>query len=147
MDSMERSPHWGHALGALSLFGLLILALLATLMNRQPAVRAEAARIEKDRIQAVFLNDGQVYFGDLAAVTSTTMVMENIFYLADDQNLQTPEAAQGEEAPKFTLVKLGTSELHRPEDRMMIARDEVTFWENLQEDAPIVKTIREFQSK
>lgn len=104
-------------------------------------------RLDKNALQAVFLTNGQVYFGNVTAVDSQTMTLENIFYLQENQELQASEEdKQSEESsPAFTLAKLGKTELHAPEDIMVVNLDHVLFWENLKSDSQVVKAVQEYQ--
>jgi hypothetical protein len=43
-------------------------------------------------------------------------------------------------------VKLGC-ELHAPFDQMVINRDQVTFWENLQDDGQVAKAVATFKKE
>jgi hypothetical protein len=75
---------------------------------------------------AVFLNTGQVYFGNITEMNSKYLVINNIYYLQTANN----NGGTNSSSPNVTLVKLGC-ELHRPYDKMVVNRDQVTFWENL----------------
>jgi hypothetical protein len=82
-----------------------------------------------ERISAVFLLDGQAYFGHLEDVPwSGTIVLRDIYYLND--------------ATKFTtdlpvgLLKRG-NELHQPADVMYIRRDKVLVIERVTLGSPI----------
>lgn len=92
--------------------------------------------IKNDQYQAVFLSNGQVYFGKIMGVDNGTMVVEDVYYLQVDQQIQpeqdgSPGAqAQTNGEPQVSLAKLG-GELHGPEDQMFISTGEVVFWENL----------------
>ena len=95
-----------------------------------------------DKYQAVFLQNGQVYFGKLA-VGRDWLVLREIYYL------QVPSALQqgsGNASQNFQLVKLGT-ELHGPEDVMHLPREAVNFWENLKDDSQAVRAIRTYQQQ
>jgi hypothetical protein len=46
--------------------------------------------------------------------------------------------------PQVSLAKLG-SELHAPEDEMRINRDQILFWENLQDSGKVVQAIKNNQ--
>ncbi len=94
--------------------------------------------------QAVFLTNGQVYFGKLTE-GSDWMKLTDIYYLQVTQNLQqadTSTAAKND----IQLVKLG-SELHAPQDEMHIDRDKILFWENLKDDGKVVQAIHQYKSK
>lgn len=86
--------------------------------------------------QAVFLTNGQVYFGHLENYNRRYLRLKDVYYLQAAQPLQ-----QGREsAQSLNLVKLG-SELHGPEDAMFVPKDKILFWENLKGDSQVVKGI------
>ena len=109
--------------------------------------------------QAVFLSNGQVYFGKLANPNSNYPVLTDVYYLVVTRPLQQAaggEAAEegevvvegegGEEAvdlrPKYTLIKLG-GELHGPTDELRINRRHILFIEDLKDDSRLVTKIKE----
>jgi hypothetical protein len=104
----------------------------------------------KSEYQAVFLTNGQVYFGKLD-FEGHWYVLRDIYYLqvtqelqpasgnGSSQNITTPQ--NNSQQQKVQLVKLG-SELHGPEDAMYIARDKIMFWENLKSDSRVIQTIK-----
>lgn len=107
--------------------------------------------------QAVFLANGQVYFGHLKDLNGSYPQLTDIFYLVRQRPLQ--EAAGGEAAggevvpggqeairPEYTLIKLG-NELHGPKDMMRINRKHILFVENLKEDSMVVQKIKEFKEQ
>jgi hypothetical protein len=91
----------------------------------------ESKYVDTTKTQAVFLNGGQVYFGQIQALNGKYLRMTDVFYLRVNQQVQ-PNGQQQNSNPE--LVKLGC-ELHRPKDEMVINREQVTFWENLKEDS------------
>lgn len=97
--------------------------------------------------QAVFLTNGQVYFGKLSESTSMYVNLKDIYYLQVTQPVQGPKDAEQPTPPQqaqIQLVKLG-SELHGPQDEMQINRDQVLFFEDLKEEGRVVQAIREYQ--
>ncbi len=99
-------------------------------------------KIDENKWQAVFLNNDQVYFGNLKEVTKEYVALENIFYLRASQALQQGGGA----VPDLSLVKLG-SELHGPEDMMYVPRSAIIFWENLKDNSQVVQSIKNFLSQ
>lgn len=93
--------------------------------------------------QAVFLSNGQVYFGKVTNEAGDLVKVEDIYYLRVQQQVQ---PAEGEAAaqPEVKLVKLG-NEIHGPLDAMRINREHVLFVEDLKEDGKVVTAIRNFQ--
>lgn len=104
---------------------------------------AEQKFVDSTRLQAVFLSTGQVYFGNIKELNSKYFVVDNIYYL------QTSSAGTGTTASANTsvsLVKLGC-ELHSPQDKMVINRSQVTFWENLQDSGQVAKAVKTFKQQ
>jgi len=98
---------------------------------------------------AVFLTNGQVYFGKMYSSDSSTLDLRDIYYLqVNNQNsLQSGSSASPSPSasPDISLVKLG-NELHGPNDRMTINRDQVLFTESLKNDSKVVKAIADYQA-
>lgn len=95
--------------------------------------------------QAVFLNNGQVYFGHLSGTDTNNFTLKDIYYLQAQQPLQPVEDQDAAKAQQqLSLVKLGRFELHCPVDEMTINRDQVIFWEKLKTDSQVVQAIGEY---
>ena len=85
--------------------------------------------------QAVFLTNGQVYFGHIKNSNKTEIILTNVYYLRSADNPQ-----EENKPSEFSLVKLG-KELHGPTDVMRINRDHILFTEYLRNDSKIVQSI------
>ena len=96
--------------------------------------------------KAVFLTNGQVYFGKVANENMKPLVMTDIYYLQVQQQLQQGQSADKQQQvnQQIQLVKLG-NELHGPKDEMRINADQILLVESLKEDGQVVKTIHEYQ--
>lgn len=96
--------------------------------------------------QAIFLSNGQVYFGKMESSDSGQyLVLSDIFYLQLAKAPQPDSAKTTDEAQQqVSLVKLG-SELHGPVDKMRINRDHVIFIEQMKSDAKVVTAIEQFK--
>lgn len=97
--------------------------------------------------QAVFLTNGQVYFGKVTNGNQSEVILEDIYYLQVTRPLQ-QQAAAGEEQPnpqgELSLVKLG-SELHGPTDAMHINRQQILFIEDLKDDSSVSQAINNYK--
>jgi len=119
---------------------VLAVALIGLVVwGRTPS---EAQYIEKGKYQAVFLNGGQVYFGKIGKFNEKYLTLSDIFYLRVNQQVQPGQTTASNDV---SLAKLG-SELHGPQDRMVINRSEVQFWENLKDDGQVVKAITTYKA-
>lgn len=93
--------------------------------------------------QAVFLNNGQAYFGKLdTKQQGQYLILRDIYYFQQLRPLQ----GEGKENPDLSLMKLG-NELHGPTDMMQINRDHVLFVEDMKDDARVVQAIKSYKSK
>ncbi len=116
------------------LFSATILVVALVLSFFFSDVRNESRSISKDRLQAVFLNGGQqIYFGRIVSLNDKFIKLRDIYYLRVNQQVQ-PEGQSSVSANDISIVKLGC-ELHRPQDEMVISRDQVSFWENLKDES------------
>ena len=96
--------------------------------------------------QAVFLTNGQVYFGQASNLNANYVNLKDVYYLQVSQVLQ-PVQGKTESQPQqsISLAKLGVSELHKPKDEMKINRAHVVFIEDLDDDSQVVQAIRAYQ--
>jgi hypothetical protein len=82
------------------------------------------------RYQAVFLTNGQTYFGRLIDRIGPYVKIENAFYIQ-----QTP-AADDQSPAESRLIKRG-NELHQPLPYVLIPRSAILFIEDLRPDSPV----------
>lgn len=131
---------------------LTVLLILATIVaiayfGTRLAAGTTGGAVKGKQYQAIFLTNGQVYFGKLKSVDSSYLKLTDIYYLQVQQTVQPDQQKQENQnqQPNVSLAKLG-SELHGPEDTMYISRDQVLFWENLKEDGKVTQAIKDYQS-
>jgi hypothetical protein len=92
--------------------------------------------------QAVFLTDGQVYFGQLGSHNKRFALLKDVYYLKYTNGLQQDKAGDSStlSSRNLNLIKLG-GEAHGPEGEMFIAKDKILFFENLKETSTVVQAI------
>lgn len=146
----DTSPRWLRVLYIILLFSLtgLCIAVAYFMSTLNPN---ESKYVMTKKYQAVFLSNGQVYFGQIQSVNGRYVDLRNIFYLNSqngngNSNSQSTSTSSNSTNNQFTLVKLGC-ELHGPYDQMIINRGTITFWENLRDDSQVVKTIKQWQQQ
>lgn len=88
--------------------------------------------------QAVFLANGQVYFGHMKELNRSYAILKDVYYLRVSEQLQPP--AQKPQT-NVSLVKLG-DEIHGPENIMNIPKNQIIFWENMRDDSAVVQAIQ-----
>ncbi len=124
--------------------GIIIVVVLAVLAMMQQQGRLGSSK----GYQAVFLSNGQVYFGKVSNERSNTVIVKDIYYLQVQKQLQ--PVKEGEETAQTNtqvqLIKLG-NELHGPVDLMRINHDQILFIEDLKDDGRVVKAIKAFQER
>lgn len=101
--------------------------------------------------QAVFLTNGQVYFGKLSGMSASYATLTDIYYLqvttppvSNASQLNQQQVQQQQQQQRLSLVKLG-EELHGPVDEMKINRDQILFYEDMKESGKVMTSIRDYQ--
>jgi hypothetical protein len=123
---------------------VLVLALATLLYFGGPK---EGDNVDKNKQQAVFLANGQVYFSKIKSINDKYLVLNDIYYLNVNQQVQPDQKKEGEQSQSsISLVKLGC-ELHGPVDQMVVNRQQVTFWENLKDEGQVAKAIGEWKKQ
>ncbi|HVI60631.1 MAG TPA: hypothetical protein VM535_00565 [Candidatus Saccharimonadales bacterium] len=121
---------------------ILLVALVAVISFG--GAKSESKYVDTSRLQAVFLNTGQVYFGNIKALNNNYFILTNIYYLQAANTGSSNSTSKA--SSSVTLVKLGC-ELHEPYDQMVINSDQVTFWENLQDNGQVAKAVSTFEKQ
>ncbi len=143
---LNNGPEWFNWLNVVVLFGVAILiTMLAFSFARTDTKSSEEKYVDTSKYQAVFLNNGQVYFGKVASLNAKYVNLVGVYYLT--QNTTAAANGQQQATSDYTLVKLGCQQIHYPADQMLINRDQVTFWENLNKDGKVAKSIEEFKKQ
>jgi hypothetical protein len=132
---------WG-SLALLVIVAVLLLAVIGLCLTAKD--RSEASLIVPSKLQAVFLTNDQVYFGDITTLNGKTLVLNNVYYLQTQSTGSTATTTTNNN--NVSLVKLGC-ELHKPFDTMVINRSEVQFWENLQADGQVANAVKQFEQQ
>ena len=139
MKQMRNSKNpfiiFGVVVVLLLVLGFLFRDRLGVILNRNNA--------ELSDYQAVFLTNGQVYFGKISQTRDTYVVLKDIYYLQVNKQLQ-PADTQTASQSQLSLIKLG-NELHGPDDLMHINRDQILFFEDLKSDGRVAQAITEYQ--
>ena len=89
-------------------------------------------RVGAARYQAVFLSNGQTWFGHYRDRLGPYAAMESVYYV------QTKAAQETDVPPTSQLIKRG-NELHAPDPQVLIPKTAILFIEDLRDDSPIAK--------
>lgn len=121
--------------------GVLVVALLIGIaVFRGSTIVSQAPN--KDRQQAIFLTNGQVYFGKLSGLGSAYVTISDVYQVQQQAAGASPSPAPG----GLSLVAR-TSALHGPEPQMSVASDQILFYEDLKDDSEVAKLIKQDQEK
>lgn len=124
-----------------TLIALIILGVTGWLVSSN--MQTAGAAIDTSKYQAVFFANGNVYFGSLQPFSSESYKMTNVYY---PQAQTSDKAKDDDQQPtttdqsNITLLKLSDS-IHGPEDEMIIAKDQVLFYQNLKSDSKVTQLI------
>ncbi len=143
----SRLPVSGGILNTALVVLLIITSLVATayLGFRLVTGTSTGSAVKGKQYQALFLTNGQVYFGHMQSVDGSYVKLKDIYYLQVQQQVQPDANKNSNQQPQVSLAKLG-GELHGPEDIMYVSRDQVLFWENLKNDGKVASAIKDYQA-
>lgn len=131
---------------------ILVVAILAAagvLALSSNSSFNENKSINTKEYQAVFLTNGQVYFGKISDLNHKYVSITDIYYLqvqqsADNNTSLQNASGSSDKNSQVSLAKLG-NELHGPEDKMSVASDQVLFWENMKNDSKVSQAITKYR--
>jgi len=106
------------------------------------------ANIDNSKYQAVFLTNGQVYFGKLQMLNGNYIKLTDVYYLQAQTTDTTADlqATTKDNSSDVQLIKLG-NEIHGPSDEMIISKDQMLFFENLKKDGKVASSIAAYRTK
>ncbi|MDP3970771.1 MAG: hypothetical protein Q8P90_03650 [bacterium] len=107
---------------------------------------------DESTYQAVSLVNGQTFIGRLDKYSSNTYVLFDVYYLQETATTNpklTTETTTTEELPTqqdsgLQLMKL-SDDFHAPKNHVVLNREHILYWQDLDQDSPILKTILENQ--
>lgn len=135
----------------LTLAGALVAVLVVVVGAWFLYRSSTAATIESGKYQAVFFTNGQVYFGKLKQVNANYFKLSDVFYIqAQEADSKATDSKNPQETSSnstdIRLIKLG-SEVHGPDDAMIISKDQVLFFENLKKDGKVSDSITKYNAE
>lgn len=98
--------------------------------------------VDSSRYQAVFLINGQIYFGKLQDFNDTSYKLTNIYYPQAQSTDKDGETSTENASSGIQLIKLG-DEVHGPESEMFISKEQVLYYENLKADSKVTQLIQQ----
>lgn len=134
-----KKSFFGSFFGKIFLFFLTIAVIAGIVVLAIFYKNRKSSDQKASPYSAVFLSNGQVYFGKISNVKNNYLTLSNIYYI------QSPTSGQSQNQNNTTsgnvsLVKLG-NELHGPTDEMFINSSSILFYENLRTDSKVVQSI------
>lgn len=125
--------------------GLVLAAAVIALSGWFLYRSSTAATIDSSKYQAVFFTNGQVYFGKLNQVNASYFKLTDVFYIQAQESDSTQNESENpqetsNDSTDIRLIKLG-SEVHGPDDEMIISKDQILFFENLKKDGRVSDSI------
>src|SRR3989344_2703164 len=107
---------WQRVIMFVLLLGITVVILAAAGLAVYGGTTQESKYLKEGNLQAVFLNNGQVYFGGITNLNSRYVRLSNVYYLRQSDSPQPDKNSGTSNAnSNLSLVKLGC-EIHGPED-------------------------------
>lgn len=127
------------------LVALVLLITIGWSIFNSSTGSLEESKVDTTKYQAIFLNGGSTsgsvdyttYFGHISKINDKYIVLKDIYYLTTSQSTDSKTVTP-------QLTKLGCQQLHSPYDQMVINRNQMAFWENLQDSGKVVTAINDY---
>ncbi len=161
MARPEQSPVTSPSKMPWIILGVIVLVLIVLgILFREKLFKSSDSKTDTQQsasansgYQAVFLTNGQVYFGKLSQAGTDYPVLTDIYYLqvvqpplqGQQSSATTGSATTPDQQSQISLVKLG-NELHGPADEMHISKQQILFYEDLKTDGQVVKAIQSYKA-
>lgn len=113
-----------------------IVLLLALIFLWQVLTSLEFPLVDSKKWQAVSLSNTQIYFGHLKEISGKYALLKDAYYLQAPSGTQTTT----------NLVRL-EEKLYGPENQIYIPKEQIVFWENLQENSQVVRAIEQINNR
>lgn len=127
---------------------LVILLLIIGFLSFHWMKSQKQQQYSSSTYYGIFLDNGQVYFGNIKNIEENTLSITNVYYLRANQNLQNNQDKDKKQEVNtnldVSLIKLG-KEIHGPKDEMMINREHILLWEELRSDSKVVQAIKKYK--
>lgn len=123
---------------------IAVIGIAASVFLTGGAKTAETG-INSSRYQAVFLVNGQIYFGKLEAFNDASFKLTDIYYPQAQTTGEEEETATDTQSG-IQLIKLG-DEVHGPESEMFISKEQILYYENLKADSKVAELIKQNGNK
>ncbi len=120
------------------LFCVVVVLVLGVTIYAKYRTISDYEKSRSEKYYAVFLANGQVYFGHFKYDYTAFPELSDIYYLKPTAQ------TSGQTAQQYSLVKLG-KELYGPKDLMTINRDQLLYWQEISSDSSVMKAIKDYQ--
>lgn len=120
----------------------VLLIVMGLVVGAHAYAHRNEQRINQNGYQAVFLDDGKVFFGKLQNTAGQHLTLNMAYYPQEANQPKAENANASIETNSLQLIKMG-DETYGPEGSMSIASDHVLFWQNLKSDSKVAKAINE----
>lgn len=110
-------------------------------------MRSSGTFIESSKYQAVFLTNGDRFFGKLERVDDHQLRLTEVFFIESTTEGENPSTQSEQSDESVTrLIPLVEQSMYGPEDEMIINQEQVLFFLNLKSDSRVSQLITEYKS-
>lgn len=146
-DTRQGSKKRGRRFGKKMWLIIVAIVIIAAIVGGSIWYFSRSQQIDSSRYQAVFLNNGQVYFGKLHDYYGDRPYLTNVYYIQGaTQGTAATNTTAGAADANQQLVKLG-SEIHAPDNEMILNKSSILFVENLTTGGKVTQLIKQNENK
>jgi len=103
----------------------------------------------KNKYYAVYLNNNQIYLGNISKVTENELILKNVYILEiftqktnNDKNESKNLNIQTNNQVVYNLLKWGSNDFLKNDGGLYIPKSSILFWTKLDNNASVLKQIK-----
>ncbi len=148
-----RTPrNWPHMMAQLAYLCAGLAIILVFVQMNLYCLRYNRV-YDSNVVTAVMMSNGQTYFGRLEKFGPHTLVLFDVYYLqvndaeaTTDDTTETSDLTDAANESNIKLVKL-SQDFYQPNDYLIINRDQVLYWQQLNASSPIIEAMQQYQDQ
>jgi hypothetical protein len=117
-----------------------LIALLVILGVGGYVVAKKRVRVDQDKRQAVFLSNGDSYFGDIVSINEEFIALKDVYYPPSRDSLS-QDSTTGKK--KLTLQKLNDA-IYGPDNTIYINREQVLYFGDMRANSKVNEAIEKY---
>lgn len=143
-DSSSKKSNKGLLWTIIIILAVIVLAVVGWAVWSKS--KGSETGIDNSKYQAVFMSNGQIYFGKLSDFNESSFKITKIYYPQAQSTGEETTTNVNDEQSSIQLFRV-TDGVHGPEDQMIITKSQILYYENLESNSKVTQLIEQNQKQ